>query len=147
MIERNLLGVDIRIDNEISLTDRNSLVKNPTTPPSSHSDSSESTIGSSDEAFSPVPKRKKILSQLIYLKICLGQKRTTSKQGMVDGSRLVLCCFMLCVLITNPFNYLLNLIHASDYNDAAETQSILASRTLQSAANNENINSSSKEIL
>jgi hypothetical protein len=35
------------------------LVKNPTTPPSSHSDSSESTLGSSDEAYSPVPKRKK----------------------------------------------------------------------------------------
>ncbi len=63
---------------------------------------------------------------------------------MVNGSRLVLCCFMLCVLITNPFNYLLNLIHASDSIDAAETQSIITSRTLQSTANNENINSSSK---
>ncbi len=50
---------------------------------------------------------------------------------------------MLCVLITNPFNYLLNLIHASDFNDATETQSIITSRTLQSTANNENINSSS----
>ncbi len=73
-----------------------------------------------------------------------GQKRTTSKQGMVNGSRLVLCCFMLCVLITNPFNYLLNLIHSSDYNDPTETQSIIASRTLQSTANNDNMNSSSK---
>ncbi len=65
---------------------------------------------------------------------------------MVNGSRLVLCCFMLCVLITNPFNHLLNLIHSSDYNDATEIQSIVASRTLQSATNNENSNSSSKTI-
>jgi hypothetical protein len=58
--------VDIRIDNESSLSsDRNILVKNPTTPPSSHSDSSESTLGSSDEAFSPAPKRKrKLLNHL-----------------------------------------------------------------------------------
>ncbi len=75
-----------------------------------------------------------------------GQKRTTSKQGMVNGSRLVLCCFMLCVLITNPFNYLLNLIHSSDSNDATEIQSIVGSRTLQAATNNDNINSSSKII-
>jgi hypothetical protein len=66
---------------------------------------------------------------------------------MVNGSRLILCCFMLCVLITNPFNYLLNLIHSSDSNDATEIQSIVASRTLQSATNNENINSSSKRII
>ena len=65
---------------------------------------------------------------------------------MVNGSRLILCCFMLCVLITNPFNYLLNLIHASDYNDGTEIQSIVSSRTLQAAPNNENINSSSKII-
>ena len=51
---------------------------------------------------------------------------------------------MLCVLITNPFNYLLNLIHASDSNTITETQSIITSRTLQSAANSENIHSSSK---
>jgi hypothetical protein len=53
---------------------------------------------------------------------------------------------MLCVLITNPFNYLLNLIHSSDYNDATEIQSIVGSRTLQAATNNDNINSSSKII-
>jgi hypothetical protein len=123
------LDVDIRLENEPSSSDQPTLVKNLTTPPSSHSDSSESTLGSSDEAYSPAPKRK---------------KRTISKQGMVNGSRLVLCCFMLCVLITNPFNYLLNLIHASDLNDAAETESIITSRTLQSAGNTENINSSSK---
>lgn len=63
---------------------------------------------------------------------------------MVNGSRLVLCCFMLCVLITNPFNYLLNLIHASDSNAIAETQSIITSRTLQSSVNDENIHFSSK---
>lgn len=64
---------------------------------------------------------------------------------MVNGSRLVLCCFMLCVLITNPFSYLLNLIHASDYNDATELRSIVASRTLQSAATtNDNIYSPCK---
>ena len=63
---------------------------------------------------------------------------------MVNGSRLVLCCFMLCVLITNPFNHLLNLIHSSDSNDVTEIQSIVGSRTLQAATNNENMNSSSK---
>ncbi|CAF5085778.1 unnamed protein product, partial [Rotaria magnacalcarata] len=116
-------------DNNASASSLNksSIVNNPTTPPSSHSDSSESTLDSSDEAFSPVPKR---------------QKRTTSKQGMVNGSRLILCCFMLCVIVTNPFNYLLNLIHSSDYNEATETQSIVGSRTLQAAVNNDNINSS-----
>ncbi|CAF0788477.1 unnamed protein product [Adineta ricciae] len=123
----NLTNVDVSPVNELSPPERNPSVKNPTTPPSSHSDSSESSFNSSDDAYSPAPKR---------------QKRTTSKQGMVNGSRLVLCCFMLCVLITNPFNYLLNLIHASDSNDLAETQSIIGSRTLQSANNNENLHSS-----
>ncbi|CAF4265530.1 unnamed protein product, partial [Adineta steineri] len=123
----NLTNVDVSHNNESPSTDRNSSVKNPTTPPSSHSESSESTLGSSDEAYSPVPKR---------------QKRTTSKQGMVNGSRLVLCCFMLCVLITNPFNHLLNLIHSSESNDMGDMQSIVGSRTLQAATNNENINSS-----
>ncbi|CAF0850328.1 unnamed protein product [Rotaria sp. Silwood1] len=123
----NLTNVDFPNNNNVSSSDRNTLVKNPTTPPSSLSDSSESTLGSSDEAYSPVPKR---------------QKRTTSKQGMVNGTRLVLCCFMLCVLITNPFNYLLNLIHSSDYNDATEIKSIVSSRTLQGTTNIENMNSS-----
>ncbi|UJR23410.1 hypothetical protein I4U23_026417 [Adineta vaga] len=123
----NLTNVDISTNNQINSSERNPLVKNPTTPPSSHSDASESSLNSSDEAYSPIPKR---------------QKRTTSKQGMVNGSRLVLCCFMLCVLITNPFNYLLNLIHASDSNDPTEMQSSVGSRTLQSATNNENLHSS-----
>ncbi|CAF2414532.1 unnamed protein product [Rotaria sp. Silwood2] len=123
----NLTNIDIPNNNNISSSDRNTLAKNPTTPPSSLSDSSESTLGSSDEAYSPVPKR---------------QKRTTSKQGMVNGTRLVLCCFMLCVLITNPFNYLLNLIHSSDYNDATEMQYIVGSRTLQGITNNDNTNTS-----
>ena len=70
-------------------------------------------------------------------------KRTTSKQGMVNGSRLVLCCFMLCVLITNPFNHLLNLIHSSEYRDPTEMDSIIGSRTLQSAADHEHLRSSS----
>jgi hypothetical protein len=87
---------------------------------------------------------RKFLLQFHLSQNFSGQKRTTSKQGMVNGSRLVLCCFMLCVLITNPFNYLLNLIHASDSNDATEIQSIVGSRTLQAATNNENMNSSSK---
>ncbi|CAF3301520.1 unnamed protein product [Rotaria socialis] len=126
----NLKPIDIPNNNDnapASSLNKSSLVNNPTTPPSSHSDSSESTLGSSDEAFSPVPKR---------------QKRTTSKQGMVNGSRLILCCFMLCVIVTNPFNYLLNFIHSSDYNEATEVQSIVGSRTLQAAVNNDNINSS-----
>ena len=50
--------VNVPHNNNASSTERSSLVKHPTTPPSSHSDSSESTLGSSDEAFSPVPKRK-----------------------------------------------------------------------------------------
>ena len=52
---------------------------------------------------------------------------------------------MLCVLITNPFNHLLNLIHSSDNNDVTEIQSIVGSRTLQSAANSENMNASSRK--
>ena len=60
---------------------------------------------------------------------------------MVNGSRLILCCFMLCVLITNPFNYLLDRIHSSELHDPTEIQSIVSSRTLQSTNNNENINS------
>lgn len=139
-----LLAADVRIENESIPSDRTSSNKNPTTPPSSHSESSESPLSSCDEAYSPAPKRKRIASLFIHLTLHLGQKRTAGKQGMVNGSRLVLCCFMLCVLITNPFNYFLNLIHASDSNTITETQSIITSRTLQSAANNENINSSSK---
>jgi len=64
------LDVDIRIDNELSSSsnDRNSSVKNPTTPPSSSSlsESSESTLGSSDEAYSPVPKRKNLKDKNLY---------------------------------------------------------------------------------
>lgn len=124
---------------------------NPTTSPSSHSDSGESTLGSSDEAYSPVPKRNATIKTFICFLIfelfsILGQKRTTSKQGMVNGSRLILCCFMLCVLITNPFNYLLNLIHSSERNDLTEIQSIVGSRTLQEATNNDNMNLSSEFI-
>jgi hypothetical protein len=59
-------GVDAPNNNDIPSTDRSSLVKHPTTPPSSHSDSSESTIGSSDEAYSPVPKRKKNLIKVTF---------------------------------------------------------------------------------
>ena len=71
------------------------------------------------------------------------QKRTTGKQGMVNGSRLILCCFMLCVLITNPFSYLLNRIHGSDIDDSTELRSIVSSRTLQSASSsNDDVSSS-----
>ncbi|CAF4852535.1 unnamed protein product, partial [Rotaria magnacalcarata] len=47
---------------------------------------------------------------------------------MVDRSRLVLCCFMLCVLMTNPFNYLLDRIHSSDKDGTTEVQLGLGSR-------------------
>jgi len=63
---------------------------------------------------------------------------------MVDRSRLILCFFMLCILITNPFNYLLNHIHSSNNINTNEIQSIISSRTLQSTIDNENFNSSSK---
>lgn len=106
----NIPNVEI-VSNEDSPSS-NSSVKNITTPPSSHDDSS-------DESFSPVPKR---------------QKRTTSKQGMVNGSRLVLCCFMLCVLITNPFSYFLNLIHSADLTNENDLRTIVNSRTLQSTS-------------
>jgi hypothetical protein len=61
---------------------------------------------------------------------------------MVNGSRLVLCCFMLCVLIINPFDYLLDRIHSSANNgDTTEIQSIVSSRTLQVATEYDNFNS------
>jgi hypothetical protein len=63
---------------------------------------------------------------------------------MVDRSRLVLSFFTLCILITNPFNYLLNHIHSSNNINTNEIQSIISSRTLQSTIDNENFNSSSK---
>jgi hypothetical protein len=141
------IAPDVAHTNDLPTRDRNDLVKNPTTPPSSHGDSSESTLGSSDEAYSPVLKSKCIghrASLPIFDTRSAEHKRTTSKQGMVNGSRLVLCCFMLCVLITNPFNYLLNLIHSSDYRDPTEMESIIGSRTLQSAVDHEHIRSSSK---
>ncbi len=53
-----ITDVDIPSNKDSQSSDRTSSVKNPTTPPSSHSDYSESTFGSSDEAYSPVPKRK-----------------------------------------------------------------------------------------
>jgi len=60
---------------------------------------------------------------------------------MVNGSRLVLCCFMLCVLITNPFDYLLDRIHSSANNGGTtEIQSIVSSRTLQVATEYDNVN-------
>lgn len=60
---------------------------------------------------------------------------------MVDGSRLVLCCFMLCVLLTNPFNHLLDRIHTFNSGDANEMQTILSSRTLQGIKDRDNFNS------
>jgi len=60
---------------------------------------------------------------------------------MVNGSRLVICCFMLCVLIINPFDYLLDRIHSSANNgDTTEIQSIVSSRTLQVATEYDNVN-------
>lgn len=53
---------------------------------------------------------------------------------MVNGSRLVLCCFMLCVLITNPFSYFLNLIHSADLTNENDLRTIVNSRTLQSTS-------------
>lgn len=61
---------------------------------------------------------------------------------MVNGSRLVLCCFMLCVLITNPFDYLLNRIHGSEIDEQTELRSIITSRTLQSTNSNDDLQSS-----
>ena len=141
------IAPDVSHTSDLPTRDRNDLVKNPTTPPSSHGDSSESTLGSSDEAYSPVLKSKCIVhrASLPTLDTCSAEhKRTTSKQGMVNGSRLVLCCFMLCVLITNPFNHLLNLIHSSEYRDSTAMESIIGSRTLQSAANHEHTRPSSR---
>jgi hypothetical protein len=38
---------------------------------------------------------------------------------------------MLCILITNPFNYLLDHLHSSDNDDTTEIHSSVGSRTLQ----------------
>jgi hypothetical protein len=48
---------------------------------------------------------------------------------------------MLCILITNPFNYLLNRIHSSNNINPNEIQLIISSRTLQSTIDNQNFNS------
>jgi hypothetical protein len=131
---------DFPSNTDVCLSGRSSSIKN-TTPTSS-------TFGgdTSNEAYRPVSKRK---NKEIILFFCLiisfnfkGQKRTKSKRGMVNGSRLVLCCFMLCVLIINPFDYLLDRIHSSANNgDTTEIQSIVSSRTLQVATEYDNFNS------
>jgi hypothetical protein len=54
---------------------------------------------------------------------------------------------MLCVLITNPFNYLLDFIYSSDNDNTNGIQSIIRSRTLQSETDNENCISSWKQII
>ncbi|CAF4710407.1 unnamed protein product [Rotaria sp. Silwood1] len=102
--------VDVQSSGKISST------KNPT---------SIFSTDSNGEVYNPARKRK---------------KPTKSKRGMVDGSRLVLCCFMLCVLIINPFNYLLDRIHSSNNGGTTEIQSTLSSRTLQAVKDNENVN-------
>ncbi len=66
---------------------------------------------------------------------------------MVDSSRLVLCWFMLCVLFTNPFHYLLDRIHSSDHVDTNEIRSVISSRILQSTRDNESFTISSKELI
>lgn len=74
----------------------------------------------------------------------LGQKRSKSKPGMVNGSRLVLCGFMLCILVTNPFNYLLDYLQtSSNDNHLSEMQSAISSRTLQSITDDDRSNSAS----
>lgn len=63
---------------------------------------------------------------------------------MGNGSRLSLCCFMLCIILTNPFSYLLNQLESSD---SIELQSKFHSRTLQSTIDNEYLYLSSKQII
>ncbi|CAF2491172.1 unnamed protein product [Rotaria sp. Silwood2] len=115
-----LTSTDISRNDDIQSPNRNSSTKTPT------SSSSIFNSDSNGEIYKPVKKRK---------------KPTNSKRGMVDGSRLVLCCFMLCILITNPFNYLLDRIHSSSNGGTTDTQSILSSRTLQAVKDDENFNS------
>lgn len=59
---------------------------------------------------------------------------------MGDRSRLILCCFMLCVLITNPFNSLLDRIHSSNNGVTSDMQSRFRSRTLQATDEAKNVN-------
>ncbi|CAF4026721.1 unnamed protein product [Rotaria sordida] len=113
----NLTSTDLPSNNNVQSSHRNSSTKKPL---------STFSTDSNDEIHNPVTKRK---------------KQTNSKRGMVDGSRLILCCFMLCVFIINPFNYLLDHIHSSNNDDTMEIQSILSSRTLQTVKDNENFNS------
>ena len=121
-------SLDLDVESTSHSHARPSTKSSTTTPPSStisdHSD--ESSLGSSDEVGSPEPKRK----------------RTNSKRGMVNGSRLLLCCFMVCVLITNPFNYLLDRIHSSSSANAIELPSSFSSRTLKSIVDKEPLSSS-----
>lgn len=73
---------------------------------------------STDESSSPSPKR------------------TRQNIGMVNGSRLTLCCFMLFVFITNPFNFILDSLHSSTNNDEnIGISTRITSRSLQTIEN------------
>ncbi|CAF3325592.1 unnamed protein product [Rotaria socialis] len=116
----NLTTTDLPTNNDVQSSKRNSLVKKSTTSTSTSSSECK------DDLYSPAKKRN---------------KQANSTRGMVDRSRLVLCCFMLCVLMTNPFNYLLDRIHSSDNDGTTEVQLGPGSRTLKTIKDAENFNS------